>query len=122
MTTFEMVKEFHQMVGIPIGESPRQIDRHAFARRARLIAEEFSEYCKAVSEGNIVEIADALADLKYVVDGAAVEHGLPFDEVFRQVHESNMTKAGGHFDTTGKWVKPPTYIPVNLSWLKALEK
>ena len=113
----EMVKSFHKMLGVPIGQRPRNISRHAFARRTRLINEELSEYCKAVSEDDIAEIADALGDLLYVVFGAAVEHGLPMDKIFEQIQQSNMSKSGGHFDKTGKWIKPDTYKPVDLSWL-----
>ena len=112
-----MVKEFHKVLGIPIGENPRNIPRHAFGRRTRLINEELSEYCKAVSENNIVEIADALGDLLYVVFGAAIEHGLPMDKIFSQIQASNMTKIDGHFDKTGKWIKPDNYKPVDLSWV-----
>lgn len=112
-----MVKKFHIILGLPIGEQPKNISRHAFARRTRLINEELSEYCKAVSEDDIVEIADALGDLLYVVFGAAIEHGLPMDKIFEQIQQSNTSKKDGHFDKTGKWIKPDNYKPVDLSWV-----
>lgn len=117
----DAVKSFHIALGLPVGASPKQIDKKAFARRTRLICEELSEYCTAVSNDDIIKIADALADLLYVVFGAAIEHGLPMDEIFRQVHVSNMTKTAGHMDAGGKWVKPDTYIPPNLCWVKEQE-
>jgi predicted HAD superfamily Cof-like phosphohydrolase len=87
-----------------------------------LITEELSEYCKAVANQDIVAIADGLGDLMYVVIGTAIEHGLPFDKVFDLIHKSNMSKKGGHFDKSKKWIKPPTYKPVDLSWLKKICK
>ena len=113
-----IVKEFQEAFGMPIGNQPKIITCHAFARRLRLITEELSEYCKAVSENNIVEIADALGDLIWVVFGTALEHGLPMDEIFSQIYASNMSKKDGHLDESGKWIKPDNYKPVDLSWVK----
>lgn len=113
-----MVRKFHEIFDTDIGYKPQNISRSAFARRARLISEEFSEYCKAVSSDSIIGIADALADLLYVTFGAAIEHGLPMDEIFSAVQKSNMTKIGGYKDSTGKWIKPDSYVPVDLSFLK----
>lgn len=112
-----MVREFQKAFGMPVGGQPKNISRHAFARRLRLITEELSEYCEAVGENDIVRIADALADLLWVVFGTTVEHGLPMDRVFLQVHASNMSKKDGHFDKSGKWIKPDNYKPVDLSWI-----
>jgi predicted HAD superfamily Cof-like phosphohydrolase len=112
-----MVREFHETFNIPVSKYPDYIGRHEFARRLRLITEELSEYCLAVSADDFIGIADSLGDLLYVVFGTCLEHGLPMDKVFRQIHESNMTKVGGHKDGSGKWVKPDTYTPVDLKWL-----
>lgn len=115
-----IVKEFHETFGMPVGNCPQLISQKQFANRMRLIMEEISEYCKAIAENNIVEIADALADLLVVTFGTIIEHGLPMDKIFRQVGVSNMSKVGGHKDGSGKWIKPDSYTPVDLSWLKAL--
>ena len=112
------VTKFHKALDLPVGERPTEITRYAFARRVRLICEELSEYCEAVSNNDVVKIADALADLLYVTFGAAIEHGLPMDLIFEQVHNSNMTKTDGYMDGGGKWIKPPNYRPVDLSWLR----
>jgi predicted HAD superfamily Cof-like phosphohydrolase len=111
------VKKFHATFEMPIGFTPQNLDRKSFARRLRLISEELSEYCQAVATDDIIEIADALADLLYVTFGAAIEHGLPMDEIFWRVQESNMTKSGGKKDASGKLVKPATYKPVDLAFL-----
>jgi len=115
---FAMVKEFQEAFGMPVGGQPKNLSRHAFARRLRLITEELSEYCEAVSEDDIVKIADALGDLIWVVFGTAIEHGLPMDKIFRQIYASNMSKKDGHLDKSGKWIKPDNYKPVDLSWIK----
>ena len=113
----EEVKRFHKAFGLPVGNSPKNLDLKQFSLRIRLIAEEFSEYCKAVGENDIIAIADGLGDLLWVVFGTAVEHGLPMDRVFKDIAKSNMSKKDGHVDVSGKWIKPNNYEPVNLSWL-----
>ncbi len=60
-----------------------------------LLAEELKELQEAVNDGNMVEIADALCDLQYVLAGAVLEFGLggQFKSLFDEVHRSNMSKA-----------------------------
>ena len=59
---------------------------------AQLIAEEAGEVMKALLNGDEVECADALGDLLYVTIGTAVTYGIPIEEVFNEIHKSNMTK------------------------------
>lgn len=61
--------------------------------RARLIIEEACEIVEAMYERDLELVADGLADLDYVNVGTAISFGIPHDEVFREVHRSNMTKA-----------------------------
>ena len=61
-------------------------------KRAELIVEEAAEVLSALSVGNSIDLADALADLAYVVYGTAVAFAIPLESVFREVHRSNMTK------------------------------
>lgn len=119
---YQSVINFHRMVGLPVATKPKNISGPALANRNRLMLEELSEYNEAVAKGNIPKIADALADTLVTVFGTAAEHGIPMDEVFRQIHASNMTKKDGHRDKGGKWIKPDNYIPVDLKWLKKLAK
>jgi predicted HAD superfamily Cof-like phosphohydrolase len=114
---FEMVKQFHIAMELPISSISHVGDAFITKRRVRLILEELTEYMEAVDEGDLIKIADALADLEYVVLGSAVEHGIPLDRVFEEVHRSNMSKKGGTLDGGGKYIKPDTYSPVDLSWL-----
>ncbi len=53
-----------------------------------------------------------LADLQYVVSGLVVSFGIPMEEVFKRVHESNMSKLvdGKPLKRAdGKFLKGPNY-------------
>lgn len=71
---------------------------------------------EAVPVEDYLGIPDALADINYVSYGAAVAYGLDLEPFEQEVHESNMTKfIDGHKDPeTGKWIKGPSYRPVNF--------
>ncbi len=110
-----MVKDFHKAFNIQINNFPTlNVDQNTPILRCNLIQEELNEFKEAMKNSNIFEIADALADLLYVVYGAAVTYGIDIEPVFQEVHRSNMTKIGGHKRKDGKWMKPDTYEPPNL--------
>lgn len=77
------------------------------ASRVQLIAEEFKELIEALSVGDEIEVADALADLLYVVIGAGIAFNIPIAEVFNCVHASNMTKTVGGHKPKGENYCPP---------------
>jgi predicted HAD superfamily Cof-like phosphohydrolase len=110
----EMVLEFHQVYEAYIGDKPALRDKEISKLRIELLREEFNEYCAGVEEGNLVEIADGLADIIYVALGAAISYGIPIDKIFDTVHRSNMSKLGAdgkpmrRYD--GKILKGPTYF------------
>ncbi len=114
------VKEFHEAFGLLVNDRPTVpggvpgVEKTTVLRH-RLIAEELDEFDAACWDGDVVAVADALADLLYVVYGAAVSFGIDMEPVFNEVHRSNMTKVGGHKDEGGKWVKPKTYTPPDLA-------
>lgn len=101
--------------------------------RVNLIAEELREFardsgffCATNVDGvqqqveagkpDIVKAADDLADLLYVVYGAAVAWGIPVQRVFAAVHEANMRKFGpGSYEREdGKWMKPTDWQPPDI--------
>lgn len=83
--------------------------------RHRLIAEELSELKAAWIADDVVEAADAIGDLLYVVLGAAVDCGIDIEPVFNEIHESNMSKTiDCQFREDGKVLKGPHYRPPNL--------
>ena len=89
--------------------------------RLDLIAEETGELYSALAEKNIVQIADALTDILYVVYGAGHAFGIDLDDCFREVHESNMSKLGADgkpvYRDDGKVLKGPNFFEPKLGEL-----
>lgn len=90
-----LVAEFHQTFKHPILPSPSIPSEDRCKLRVALIAEELKELEVAIAQKDIVEIADALADIQYVLSGAILEFGLgnKFSALFEEVQRSNMSKA-----------------------------
>ncbi len=112
-SNFHAVLEFHKAFGLPISGTPTLLNGSRQSLRLELIEEELGEYKQAVSNRDIVEIADALGDLLYVVYGAAAEHGLPIDHIVDEIHRSNMTKLDEDgnpiYRSDGKVLKGPNF-------------
>lgn len=106
---FLAVLEFHERFGVVVGGRPEIPDEAVVALREKLIEEELGELKAALAEGDLVETADALADLLYVVYGTAVSFGIDIRPIFDEVHRSNMTKVGGTRRADGKVLKPSTW-------------
>lgn len=109
------VAAFHQAFAIHSEATPRLPDAATRALRLSLIREEADELAAALAKDDLVETADALADLLYVVYGTALACGIDMTPVFDEVHRSNMTKVGGHKRADGKWVKPAHYSPARIA-------
>jgi len=92
MSFYTDVKDFHQAFGQRIGEKPELPNQAERDLRTNLLAEELMEYRDAEKANELVEIADALADIIYIACGTAVSYGIPLDDVFAEVHRSNMAK------------------------------
>lgn len=83
-----------------------------------LITEEYKETLEAFNEDDLVGIADGLADMVWVIMGLANVLGIPFDDVWREVKNSNMSKCvDGKVikNEAGKVMKPDTYFPPNIA-------
>ena len=90
-----MVEEFHHAYGVPVRTTPSlDVGFRLQELRQSLMREELDEVCAALDRGDLVEVADGLADLLYVVYGTALTFGIDLDAVVREVHRSNMTKLG----------------------------
>jgi len=115
MTNAEMVLQFHKVMGQCIGKEPGFPDKKERVLRTNLLQEEYQEYLTAEQDNNIVEIADALADMMYIIYGTATSYVIPLDEIFTEVHRSNMTKLDPITGLPmrrlldGKIIKPSTY-------------
>lgn len=86
---------FHQTFGHPILDKPQIPVAERATLRLNLIKEELRELEEAIEKNDIIEAADAMADLQYVLAGAVLEFGLgeKFADLFAEVQRSNMTKA-----------------------------
>lgn len=93
--SLNQVAEFHKTFNAPILDTPQIPSQQRCELRVSLLQEELNELKQAISDNNIVEIADALCDLQYVLSGAVLEFGLgdKFVELFNEVQRSNMSKA-----------------------------
>ena len=92
MSFYTDVRDFHQAFGQRIGDKPEFPDDEERTLRVKLLREEFIEYLDGESFNDLVEVADALADIIYIACGTAVSYGIPLDDVFAEVHRSNMAK------------------------------
>ena len=88
------VAEFHRTFKHPIEPEPTIPSPERCQLRVNLISEELKELQKAIEDKDIVEIADALCDIQYVLSGAVLEFGLgdKFRALFDEVQRSNMSK------------------------------
>lgn len=89
------VAEFHKTFRHPILDSPQIPSEDRCKLRVSLIAEELRELQEAIEDKDVIEIADALCDIQYVLSGAILEFGMgdKFKELFDEVQRSNMSKA-----------------------------
>ena len=89
------VANFHATFKAPILEKPQipSVDRAKL--RISLLQEELNELKEAIEDNDLVEVADALCDIQYVLSGAILEFGMAdkFKELFDEVQRSNMSKA-----------------------------
>lgn len=114
----EDVRAFHELTGQPVHTQPRFPGFERVLLRERLLQEEYHEFEVASREGDIVEIADALADIIYICIGTALEYGIPLDKVWAEVQRSNMAKAGPDGKVakspSGKVLKPEGWTPPDI--------
>lgn len=88
------VGTFHEAFDLPVLEKPIIPDAQRCMLRVNLIEEELNELKEAIATNDLVEVADALCDIQYVLSGAILEFGLAekFKILFDEVQRSNMSK------------------------------
>lgn len=115
-----MLKEFHEKYGHHIESTPvAAVNDKTKKLRLKLMWEELDEVEDALEYRNLELLADGLADLLYVVFGTAVSYGIPINEIFAEVHRSNMTKSIKK-NEYGKTIKGENWEPPNIK--RILEK
>lgn len=135
------VVEFHEAFGAPVAWSPTVPNFERRKLRVSLLLEEVLEFAEAsgvevlgrpevcadpLPEMNLISAADALADIRYVTDGAALEWGIPLEKCLREVHRSNMSKLGEDgkplLRADGKILKGPNFTLPDLEAILELYK
>lgn len=148
--TILYVEQFHKKFGQPVAITPvipELIDRRL---RLSLLIEEVEEFAKAsgfydlismriwnhlrmdlagykdinnCSPIDIIEAADALADIDYVTAGANLTWGFPAGRIIKEVHESNMSKLDSNGEpiirADGKILKGPGYFKPRIAEILA---
>jgi len=121
------VQEFHKAFGLGVNESPiAKLSEKKLQLRFDLMQEENEEYLEAAKEDDLVEVADALGDMLYILCGTIIEHGMQhkIEEVFNEIQRSNMSKLGADgkpiYREDGKVMKGPNYFKPNIA--EILEK
>ena len=94
-SSLNQVAEFHKTFKHPIQQTPAIPSKQRCDLRVSLLLEEMKELQEAIKDNDLVEVADALCDIQYVLAGAILEFGLgdKFKQLFDEVHRSNMSKA-----------------------------
>ena len=117
----EAVKAFHTAFKIGHRETPKaDLGLAKNMLRYKLMREENEEYLDAANNNDLVEVADALGDMLYILCGTIIEHGLQdkIEEVFEEIQRSNMSKLGADgqpiYREDGKVLKGPDYFKPNI--------
>jgi predicted HAD superfamily Cof-like phosphohydrolase len=116
-TNLDRVREFHETFGVPVMARPC-IPADRVTLRLDILDEERRELTTALEAGDVVEVADALTDMAYLIYGTALEFGIDLNACFAEVHRSNMSKLGADgkpiYRDDGKVLKGPNYSPPDL--------
>lgn len=120
------VATFHEMYDLLINESPTvDVADSIKSLRYELMKEENEEYLEAVKNNDLVEMADALGDMLYILCGTIITHGMQhkISAVFEEIQRSNLSKLGKNgkpiYREDGKVMKGPNYFKPNIA--KVLE-
>ena len=115
------VELFHNSFGLGVSQEPKaDLGREKNQLRFNLMDEENKEYLEAANEGDLIEVADALGDMLYILCGTILEHGMQYkiEEVFEEIQRSNMSKLGADgkpiYRDDGKVLKGPNYFKPDI--------
>ena len=121
MEMIKHVESFHESFGISNNHSPTtEVSKNEMLLRYNLMKEENEEYLQAAREGDMVEVADALGDMLYILCGTILKHGMQhkIHEVFEEIQRSNMSKLDKDgnpiYREDGKVLKSDQYFKPNI--------
>ena len=119
MTNFKKVGVFMKTFGQEVKNKPSFSTEKINQLRISLIQEELDELKEAMTNNDLLEVADALTDLLYVTYGAGHAFGIDLDKCFNEVQNSNMSKLGEDgkpiYNELGKVMKGPNYFKPDLT-------
>ena len=119
MSNFQKVRVFMESFGQEVKQKPSFATDEINDLRYSLIKEELEEFKNALEQKDLLEAADALTDILYVVYGAGHAFGIDLDKCFDEVQQSNMSKLDDHgnpiYNDSGKVMKGPKYFKPDLS-------
>ena len=119
MTNFNKVGTFMKTFGQEVKTKPSFSTDKINKLRLDLIKEELTELTEAMSNRDLLEVADALTDILYVTYGAGHAFGINLDNCFDEVQNSNMSKLDENgkpiYNEFGKVMKGPNYFKPDLS-------
>lgn len=140
----KQVQEFMEAAGQEVKESPEVPSDDVVRLRAKLVMEEAFELLEAMFDEpverlkhevmelisgsdidiNMVEVADACADIDYVVEGARLAFGINGKPIADEVQRTNMAKfgEGSWVREDGKRMKPPGWKPPDIGKLLKEQK
>ena len=117
----DSVKKFHEVYKLNYKESPiAKLDLATINLRFNLMDEENKEYLEAAQNNDLIEVADALGDMLYILCGTIIAHGMQdkIEEIFDEIQRSNMSKLGLDgkpiYRKDGKVMKGPKYFKPNI--------
>jgi len=118
----DSVKQFHETYKIGYSNKPlANLGVEKNMLRFKLMSEENEEYLDAANNNDMIEVADALGDMLYILCGTIIEHGMQdiIEPVFDEIQKSNMSKLGEDgnpiFREDGKVMKGPNYFKPNFT-------
>jgi predicted HAD superfamily Cof-like phosphohydrolase len=122
------VEDFHNAFGLSVKQQPTASLGEAKNKlRFNLMKEENEEYLEAAENDDIVEVADALGDMLYILCGTMIEHGMQhkIEDVFDEIQRSNMSKLDEDgkpiYREDGKVLKGPNYFKPDIKQVLGLE-
>jgi predicted HAD superfamily Cof-like phosphohydrolase len=120
--TIDKVRLFHDAFGIDNAPAPTaKLSKDDILLRYKLMREENEEYLEAAENGDLVEVADALGDMLYILCGTILKHGLQekIEEVFNEIQRSNMSKLDANgkpiYREDGKVLKSELYFKPDIA-------
>ena len=115
------VEDFHNAFGLEVAKKPTiDLSQETIKLRFNLMKEENEEYYEAAKRNDMIEVADALGDMLYILCGTILSHGMQnkIHEIFEEIQRSNMSKLDEDgkpiYRSDGKVMKGPKYFKPNI--------